>query len=201
MKIKEILSEQNGGFWSSFGKALLPKAIKTALDKESSQRNLTQDELARLAYNKFGPAPGLEDFGHAGWLEPEHFSRLVTPKPSEVDAKKLAKLAKQTRKAAKEKDAVMKMLPSKSAPAPAAEKATISATNIPAGQRLTVTNPQGNAKFYKYPDGRWTDEFGITMPGGSHQALNQFADTAGRIEPIPATGKSVYQSRGGRRGR
>ena len=201
MKIKEILYEQNGGFWSSFGKALLPKAIKTALDKESSQRNLTQDELARLAYNKFGPAPGLEDFGHVGWLEPERFSRLVTPKPSEVDAKKLAKLAKQTRKTAKEKDAVMKMLPSKSAPAPAAEKATITATNIPAGQRIKVTNPQGNATFYKYPGGKWTDEFGTLMPKSSHTALDQFADSGGRMEQIPIATKTAYQGRGGRRGR
>ena len=64
------------------------------------------------------------------------------------------------------------------------------AQNIPAGHRLVVTNPQKTAKFYKYPNGQWTDEFGTVMPGSSHAALNQFADAAGRMEKVPTKGKT-----------
>jgi len=199
VKIKDIINEQ--GFWSNFGKALLPKSIKTAIDPDDLPINYLEKELANLAYKKFGGAPGLEDFKELGWLQPERFSRLVTPKPNEVDAKKLAKLAKQTRDIAKKEITKQKQPQTKSSSMPASDSASASASNIPTGQRLAVTNPQRNATFYKYPDGRWTDEFGTVMPAGSHGALDQFADAGGRIESIPTSGKSAYQSRGGRRGR
>ena len=64
------------------------------------------------------------------------------------------------------------------------------ATNIPAGHRLVVQNPQGNATFYKYPNGQWTDEYGTSMPTSAHEALNRFADAAGRMEKIPTPSKS-----------
>lgn len=54
MKIKDVVSE---GFWSSFGKALLPAAAKKVLDIEKPEARQTYYDLAKSAYQNYGTSP------------------------------------------------------------------------------------------------------------------------------------------------
>lgn len=54
MKINDVLIE---GFWSSYGKALLPAAARKALDVEKPEARQTYYDLAKSAYEKYGTSP------------------------------------------------------------------------------------------------------------------------------------------------
>lgn len=60
---------------------------------------------------------------------------------------------------------------------------------VPAGQRISVQNPQRSATFYKYPNGRWFNEFNQPMPSHTWDQLNQMANAEGAMEAIPKTKK------------
>lgn len=206
MKIKDIISE---GFWSSFGKALLPSALQKVADIKDPQAEPSQTDLALKAQRMFGDNPESPMKGFMGWVDPSQVSVLSTiaDQKKQRDDRIKAELekAKQATKATNiSKDKQTKgnknRLKNIMTGASSSDN-TATAASIPAGQRIKVTNPQGNATFYKYPGGKWTDEFGTLMPQSSHAALDQFADSGGRMEQIPTATKTAYQGRGGRRGR
>lgn len=72
MKIKDIIKE---GFISSFTKELLPKGIKAAVNKQSS--NIPVTDLAVQAYKQFGDNPESEYSGSIGWLPPSQLKSLI----------------------------------------------------------------------------------------------------------------------------
>jgi len=206
VKIKDIINEQ--GFWSSFGKALLPSALRKVADADQPTGDPGEIALAQKAQKMFGDNPESPLPGFMSWMSPKQQMDLVNQKAKEKkDAeRKAAMQAAATQAQEKEKALTRKQSKGlqnlvrdiKQGKAPG-DLAT--ASDIPTGQRIRVTNPQGNATFYKYPGGKWTDEFGTAMPRSAHGALDQFADSGGRMEQIPAATKTAYQGRGGRRGR
>lgn len=210
MKIKDILSE---GFWQGakeFGAgalAALPsasmQAVLSNVKKAPGGKDLTDLEAAQAAYNKFGDAPARpkdSPFGFASgkdaWLTDKQLqARIDAAKEKKLKNKQEAqKFAKKTAQLAR---TAMQQ------PASPADMPSAGAGNIPQGYRITVQNPQKNATFYKYPDGRWTDEYGNVMPSGAHGALEQFADTAGRMEQMPQASTPGVRGfkRGARRAR
>lgn len=219
MKIKDIINEQ--GFWSSFGKALLPSALRKVADTDQPTGEPSDDQLIKKTGEMFGLAPDaekvynkikqkgqrspaqLQDFYKElmkkGWETPYQRSQSDQEKRAAEKEENLRKqlalqTSKQARKAVLPPNTTNTKQTKSSAQIP-------TAADIPTGQRIRVTNPQGNATFYKYPGGKWTDEFGTAMPRSAHGALDQFADAGGRMEQIPAATKTAYQGRGGRRGR
>jgi len=182
MKIKDIIGE---GFMSGFAKGFLgglkPKVFQ---DIEQAQQSGLQSlppnikDTAILAYKKFGDNPESDYPGAAGWIPPDAFGPMVN-----AQATALGKDPEPPPKP-KTKQRLRSLFQPE--PTTASEPSDDSSLSIPQGQRIAVMNPQKNATFYKYSDGRWTDEYGQVMPTASHGALNKFADTAGRMEPIPS---------------
>lgn len=193
MKVRDIVNE--AGFWQGLSKGLLPGAVQNItgqIKKPTVGPDPTDLELAQQAYEKFGAAPGKETLGAVGWLTDEQFrERINAAKEKALQNKKAAEqFAKKTAQSAK--------AAAQQAAGPA-DMSTATPTNIPQGHRIVVQNPQRNATFYKYPDGRWTDEYGTVMPAAAHGALEQFADTAGRMEQVPGS-KPPAGVRGFKRG-
>jgi hypothetical protein len=193
VKIKDVINE--AGFLKSFGTGMLPTTMQTVIGdikKPTKGPDPTDIELAQAAYEKFGPAPGKENLGSVGWLTDEQFrERINAAKEKALQNKRAAeKFAKKTAQSAK---AAAQQTGSP------ADMPTATPTNIPQGHRIVVQNPQRNATFYKYPDGRWTDEYGTVMPAAAHGALEQIADTAGRMEQVPGL-KPAAGVRGFKRG-
>ena len=110
MKIKEITNE---GFVSSFAKALLPSGLQKAIDPDVPAGNYTEVDLAKAAYEKYGPAPGFEEtyaklkkdprtatkaveYGHASWLRKtaEELKKAKEKESSRKSAQELMKKAK-----------------------------------------------------------------------------------------------------------
>lgn len=198
MKIKDIVNENEVGFWSGLGKSLLPQALRTVADAGPTYVEPTELELAAAAYKKFGEVPNKEgkatNYGEYGWLTPEQVEQRVAAAKAKSQTK--GNLAKKTAAAAKA------ALTKSTAPTDRPEYGAGPGQKVPQGQRIAVTNPQGNARFYKYPDGRWTDEYGTIMPAAAHGALDQFADTQGRMEPVPTQPKTgTFRTKRGRSAR
>lgn len=202
VKIKDIIKEGLGSnllnVVKGFGSGLKPQIFQD-IKQTKPGPEMSDLEAAQAAYEKFGNAPPRDKdspygwaTGASSWLSDEQLkARQDAAKEKSLQNKEAAKkLAKQMKQQTKAKT----QQPASPMASPAA-----AASNIPKGHRIAVTNPQGNATFYKYPDGRWTDEFGNAMPSGAHGALNQFADAAGRMEPIPAS-TGGYKARGSRSG-
>ncbi len=193
MKIKDIINEQ--GFGSGFVKGLIgglkPKAFQD-IEQPSNTSGLSDKEAQARAYKAFGDLPG--DEGEEAYKTPEQRKRSTAAQKEKAElTQKIAqskKLKKDLGLAARA--AIMQ---------PQTQQASSDYdSNVPPqGQRLAVSNPQGNAKFYKYPDGRWTDEFGTVMPSSSHEALERFADAAGQIEPVTVKGTTGFKLKGARR--
>lgn len=205
MKIKDIVSE---GFWQGakeIGKSALAaipsrqmQDVLQSVKKPPPGKALSDLEAAQAAYAKFGePPPRAKDSpyafasGAAGWLTDEQLqARIDAAKEKALQKKQIgAAFAKKTKQQARQ--AVQQ-------PASPTDMPDVGPANIPQGYRIVVQNPQKNATFYKYPDGRWTDEYGNAMPSGAHGALEQFADAAGRMEQMPQT--STPGMRGFKRG-
>jgi hypothetical protein len=199
VKIKDIVNEGilSGAkdFALGFGKAITPRALKPVIDASKGSMDPTETELAAAAYKQFGEVPDEQgkatNYGEYGWLTPEEIERRLAAVKAEKQAKKsdAEKIAKKTAaaaKAASQKTAPQKSSAETDSPAYGAGPGQ----KVPGGQRIAVTNPQGNATFYKYPDGRWTDEYGTIMPAAAHGALDQYADTRGRMEAIPTQSKT-----------
>ena len=206
MKIKDIVNEGivSGvkDFALGFGKAVAPRALKPVIDAGKAPIDPTELELSAAAYKQFGEVPNEQgkatNYGEYGWLTPEELERRVAAAKAKEQAKKSAaeKIAKKTAAAAKA------ALQKSAAPADSPAYGAGPGQKVPPGQRIAVSNPQGNATFYKYPDGRWTDEYGTIMPAAAHGALDQFADTRGRMEPVstqPKTG--TFRTKRGRSAR
>lgn len=200
VKIKDIVNE---GLWQSakeFGKGVISalpsqqmQDVLRSIKKAPGGAAMTDLEAAQAAYDKFGDAPPrpkdspyAQASGAAAWLTDDQLRALAAAK-NKQPTKKSAKKTSQTNRPAATQNVSPANMPS------------ASAANIPQGHRIVVRNPQGNATFYKYPDGRWTDEFGNAMPSGAHGALEQFADTAGRMEQTPTKSVSGFKPRGARR--
>ena len=66
MKINEITNE---GFVSSFSKALLPEPIQKVIDTKRQKPEPSEEDLAKIAYQKFGSAPERQGQGWQGWLQ------------------------------------------------------------------------------------------------------------------------------------
>jgi hypothetical protein len=205
MKIKDIVNEGivSGvkDFALGFGKAITPRALKPVIDAGKAPIDPTELELAAAAYKKFGEVPDDQgqptNYGEYGWLTPEQLKpRVAAAKAKSLEKGDAAKIAKKTAAAAK-----AALQQKSTAPADSPAYGAGPGQKIPQGQRIAVTNPQGNATFYKYPDGRWTDEFGTIVPAAAHGTLNQFADTRGRMEPLPTQTTSGFKPKRGRRAR
>lgn len=177
MKIKDIISEA-AGFRSGLLKSLMPSALRKVVDTPKIRPEPREIDLAKAAYDQFGDAPDREGMKHVGWLTDKGLKSIANDYAN-VNADEIERLAQQTKAAAQAAIKEPKILTS---PETTAE-------NIPSGYRIAVKNPQGNATFYKYPGGRWTDESGVVMPSSSHAALDQFADTRGTMEKIPPAPK------------
>jgi hypothetical protein len=110
MKIKEITNE---GFISSFAKSLLPAGLQKAIDPDQPAGRYTEVDLAKAAYEKYGPAPGFEktyavlkkdprsaakavEYGHASWLRKtaEELKKAKDKESSRRSAQELMKKAK-----------------------------------------------------------------------------------------------------------
>ena len=110
MKIKEITNE---GFVSSFAKGLLPSGLQKAIDPDQPAGRYTDVDLAKAAYEKYGPAPGFEEtyaklkkdprtvakaveYGHASWLRKtaEELKKAKEKESSKKSAQELMKKAK-----------------------------------------------------------------------------------------------------------
>jgi len=203
VKIKDIVNE---GIVSGvkdlalgFGKAIAPRALKPVIDAGKAPIDPTETELAAAAYKQFGEVPDEQgkstNYGEYGWLTPEQLApRVAAARAKSLEKGDTAKIAKKTVAAAKA------ALQKSAAPADRPEYGAGPGQKVPGGQRIAVTNPQGNATFYKYPDGRWTDEYGTIMPAAAHGALDQYADTRGRMEAIPTQSKTgTFRTKRGRR--
>jgi hypothetical protein len=199
VKIKDVVNE--AGFWQGakqFAKGALGalpsqtmQNILRDIKKPDSAPKPTDIELAKGAYKMFGdPSDNAENW--ANWLTPEQ----IQQRAEQAKQEKQKKLAAAKAFAQKTSQAAKTALQQ-----PPAESPLYGATNIPRGHRIAVTNPQGNATFYKYPDGRWTDEYGTIMPSASHGALDQFADTRGSMEILPAQKVGGFKPKRGRRAR
>jgi hypothetical protein len=196
VKIKDILSE---GFWQGakeFGKgalaALPSQTMQTVLrdiKKPVSTAEPTDIELAKAAHKKFAdPSDNAENW--ANWLTPEQLQQ----REQQAVLQKQKKLAVAKAFAQKTAQAAKTALQQ-----PPEESPEYGVSKVPQGYRIAVTNPQGNATFYKYPDGRWTDEYGAPMPSTSHGALDGFADTRGRMETLPSQKVSGFKPKRGRK--
>lgn len=110
MKIKEITNE---GFVSSFAKGLLPVGLQKAIDPDVPAGRYTEVDLAKAAYEKYGPAPGFEEtyaklkkdprtaakaveYGQASWLrkQAEDLKKAKEKESSRRSAEELFKTAK-----------------------------------------------------------------------------------------------------------
>lgn len=65
MKIREITNE---GFVSGFVKGVMPDALRKVIDTKDQKAEPSEEELAKKAYQKFGPAPERKGQGWQGWL-------------------------------------------------------------------------------------------------------------------------------------
>ena len=204
VKIKDIVNEGivSGAkdFALGFGKAITPRALKPVIDAGKTPIDPDETELAAAAYKQFGEVPDDQGkpthYGEYGWLTPEELKRRVAAgRAKSLEKGEIAKMAKKTAAAAK-----AALQQKSTAPADSPAYGAGPGQKVPPGQRIAVTNPQGNATFYKYPDGRWIDEYGTIMPAAAHGALDQFADTRGRMEAVPTQPKTgtFRTKRGGR---
>jgi hypothetical protein len=66
VKINEITNE---GFVTSFAKELLPEPLKKVVDTKDQKAEPSEEELAKMAYKKFGSAPDRKGQGWQGWLQ------------------------------------------------------------------------------------------------------------------------------------
>jgi len=110
VKIKEIVNE---GFVGSFVKSLFPTGFQKAIDPDVPAGKYTEVDLAKAAYEKYGPAPGFEEtyaklkkdprtaakaaeYGQASWLrkQAEELKKAREKESSKKSAQELMKKAK-----------------------------------------------------------------------------------------------------------
>ena len=92
MKIKDVVGE---GVISSFAKGLLPdtvqKVIDTPYNAPGKGQGQSPEELAKLAFKKYGANPYLDglpsEYGYLGYLNPYELSNMIPRLPPEVQAK------------------------------------------------------------------------------------------------------------------
>lgn len=103
VKIKDIMGE---GFVSSLAKSLLPADLQNVIDTKRQKADPSEEELAKAAYQKFGPAPGRKTYGWQGWLEyNKRAQKKATSQPLSPEYKPKSQTIAQ-KFAAKEKDNV-----------------------------------------------------------------------------------------------
>lgn len=196
VKIKDIVSEQ--GFWSSFGKSLLPNAMKKAIDAKKPMAPPTDLDLAKLAYEKFGDNPESEFPGTIGWLNPRQQAALVNAKEKELRKKEFQqRQTAQQQSKNKEirgmqklaKDVLDKSTSQSSAPSRATKQTAPAQVKLPTGEFIT-----------KYGSD-WYDEQGqkIVIPGDVERLERMSKGPTGQaqmsatknipVAPAPSKGK------------